>query len=126
MPAKRLKTEASSAADIGPRVLRLRKMRHVTQVQLAAHLGVSQPNVSLYEKGTLRIPTDLLLKITRFLQVSADELLGLSPLPTVPPVKDQRFLRRLPQIDLLPKRDRDAILRLINSCLKGNHISPVR
>jgi len=124
MPAKRLRTETNPAADIGMRVYRLRKLRHVTQVQFAAHLGVSQPNVSHYEKGTLRIPTDLLLKIARFLQVSADELLGLSPLPTMPAVKDQRFLKRLPQIDQLPKRDRDAILRLINSCLKGNQISP--
>jgi len=117
MAAKRRKQSSHQIPDFGHRLTEIRKSRNVTQVELAEHLGITQANVSLYERGEVRIPSDLVVKIARFLHVSSDELLGLQPIAQKPAMKDRRFLRRLEQIDQLPKRDRDAILRLINAVL---------
>ena len=117
MPGKRRKSPSISVGDAGRRLTQIRRARNVTQVQLAEHLGISQGNVSLYERGVVRIPTDLLVKLAEFLRVTSDELLGLKPQPKPIAMKDRRFLRRLELIDRLPKNDRDAILRFINACI---------
>jgi len=59
------------------RLVRLRKERGLTQAQMAKRLGVSQPVVSDYERGGLRLPGELILKVVEILDVSANELLGL-------------------------------------------------
>jgi transcriptional regulator with XRE-family HTH domain len=86
-------------------------------------LGITQPHVSGYERGTLRLHGDLIVKLTQILGVSADELLGITPTAKPGPVKGLRFLHRLERINSLPKRDRDALARIINSFLA--HAKPL-
>ncbi|HSL56059.1 MAG TPA: helix-turn-helix transcriptional regulator [Pyrinomonadaceae bacterium] len=57
--------------------MRRRKERGLTQAQMAKRLGVSQPVVSDYERGGLRLHGELILKVAEILDVSANELLGL-------------------------------------------------
>lgn len=116
MPRKPRPKVEHVTRDIGLRVARVRKERGVTQVQLAEHLGVSQPNISAYEHGVLRLPSDLLLKIAEILKVSSDELLGLTA-PREPAVGSLRLRRRLERIVSLPKRDREALTRLLDAFL---------
>lgn len=101
----------------GERVARLRKERGITQKEMALRLGVSQGNVSDYERGVLRLHADLIVELARVLDVSADEILGITP--STPPrvAKDKRLLRRVAQIDKLSKRDRDAVVRTIDAFL---------
>ena len=40
-------------------------------------LGVSQPIVSDYERGELRLHGELIIQLTKILEVTADEILGL-------------------------------------------------
>ena len=91
---------------------RLRKAKGITQVELAERLKISQSNVSDYERDNLRMHADIIIVLTKILDVSADELLGLRATTRQPP-KDRRFLQELPAIDHLPKRDRDALIRTI-------------
>jgi transcriptional regulator with XRE-family HTH domain len=114
MPSRRRVVEQDLTESIAQRLARLRKSRGITQEQLAEQLGVSQSNVSLYERGELRLHGDVIHKLTKILKVSADELLGLTP-PSAPRLKDTRFLRRLEIIDRLPKREKDALLTLLNA-----------
>jgi len=111
-----LVTEDGSRA-IGERLARLRKERGITQVEMAELLGVSQPNVSDYERGELRLHGELLVKLARILKVSADAILGLEETPPARAPRDRRLLRRLQDVDRLSKRDREALLRTLDAFL---------
>jgi transcriptional regulator with XRE-family HTH domain len=102
----------------GQRVAQLRKERGLTQQEMAARLGVSQPVVSDYECGALRLHGELIAKLTEILAVSADELLGLTPLTDRSgALKNRKLHRRLQQLDRLPPRDQQALLRTIDAFL---------
>ncbi len=73
--------------------------------------------VSDCEHGNLRLHGELLIVLAKTLRVSTDEILGLDPMPQAKPVKDPRLQRRLEQIDRLPKRDREALLRTMDAFL---------
>jgi transcriptional regulator with XRE-family HTH domain len=102
---------------LGARVTRLRKERGITQQELAQRLGVSQPIISKYESGELRLHGELIIKLTELLDVSADELLGLESREPARLPKDRRLVRRLHAIDRLSKRDREALSRTIDAFL---------
>jgi transcriptional regulator with XRE-family HTH domain len=102
---------------IGQRLARLRRERGITQAEIADRLGIVQPMVSDYERGELRLHGQLIVELARLLNVSADELLGLEKPKGGGPVKNRRLLRRLQQLEKLPKRDQQALLRTIDAFL---------
>jgi transcriptional regulator with XRE-family HTH domain len=104
---------------IGQRLARLRRERGLTQVELAQRLGVAQPVVSDYERGELRLHGQLIVKLTDILAVSSEELLGLKRSPSNGPIRNRRLLRRLQDIDKLPRRDQQALLRTIDRFLES-------
>jgi len=110
-------TSRKPAESPGERLARLRRDRGITQEELAEMLGVSQPVVSDYERGELRLHGELILQLTQILGVSADDLLGLKPMKSAEGVGNRRLARRLQQIEKLPRRDQQAILRTIDAFL---------
>ena len=52
-----------------------RKVRKLTQEELADRLGISQPTLSRLESGQLRMTISQLSKFSKELQVSMDDLL---------------------------------------------------
>lgn len=66
---------------------RLRDMREdadMTQRELAAVLGMSQPQYNRYEQGYRDIPTDILIQLADLYNTSTDFLLGRTDDPTPP------------------------------------------
>ena len=63
------------------RIRDLREDNDLTQRQLASVLSCSQQVYSNYELGQRDIPTDILIKLSRFYNVSVDYLLGQSENP---------------------------------------------
>ena len=59
----------------------LREDNDLTQKQLSEYLRCSQQVYSNYELGQRDIPTDVLIKLSKFYNVSTDYLLGLSKNP---------------------------------------------
>jgi transcriptional regulator with XRE-family HTH domain len=102
---------------IGERLARMRKERGITQQEMAELLSTSQPIVSDYERGELRLHGELIVKIAGILGVSGDELLGLERVSRSSAVSNRRLARRIQQIDQLPKRDQEALLRTIDAFL---------
>ncbi len=96
---------------------RLRKERNITQKEMALKLGISQGNISDYERGALRLHGQLIIEFAQILKVSADEILGIAPSATPKAISDKRLLRRIVQIDKLSKRDRDAVVRTVDAFL---------
>ena len=63
------------------RIKDLREDNDKTQVEIANYLGMKQPQYHRYEKGTRDIPTDILIDLARYYNVSTDYLLGLTDNP---------------------------------------------
>lgn len=85
------KDEKAFFVQLGARIARLRKQQHITQVQLAELLNVSQQTINAYEVGRRRMPVSSLPPIARFLGVSIEELLCE---PISPPPKNAGRPRR--------------------------------
>lgn len=101
----------------GQRLARLRKEKGYTQVELAEKIGTIQAIISDYERDKLRPHADMIIRFAQALDASADECLGLKASKNSGAKHNRRFLRRLKQIDSLPKRDQDALLRTIDAFL---------
>lgn len=61
-----------------PRLKDLREDRDLSQEQVAAYLGMKQPQYSRYERGIRDIPTDILIKLALYYKTSTDYILGLT------------------------------------------------
>jgi len=119
LPRKKEVEPESGIETIGQRLARLRRERGLTQVELAQRLGIAQPVVSDYERGELRLHGQLIVKLTAILGVSAEELLGLKKAPSNGALRNRRLLRRLQEIERLPRRDQQALLRTIDRFLES-------
>lgn len=63
------------------RIRDLREDKELTQKEVAGILQCSQQVYSNYELGQRDIPTDILIKLSRFYKVSTDYILGLTDDP---------------------------------------------
>ncbi len=111
------KNQNDKEETIGERMARLRRDRGITQVELAEMLGVPQPMISAYENGGLRLHGELIVELTKILDVSADQILGLKEVKNGT-VKNGRLLRKLQQVEQLPRRDQQALMRTIEAFLQ--------
>lgn len=64
------------------RLVDLREKKEITQQTLADNLGITRQSLSLYEQAERTINIDLLVKISKFFDVSTDYLLGLTQAKT--------------------------------------------
>ena len=64
--------------EIGKHIKSAREMRNLSQKEFAILLGSKSSTVSNWEQGLTRPDADTIALICRTLQVSADDLLGLS------------------------------------------------
>lgn len=118
MPRQSATKKKSAPETLGERLARLRKEKGLTQVQLAEEMGIIQVLISDYERNKLRPNPEILVGFAKALHVTTDEILGLTaPRKVVTPTAHRRFLRRIQQIEQLPKRDQDALIRTIDAFL---------
>lgn len=73
-----------------------------------------QALISDYERGKLRLHSGVLVIFAKVFKVSTDEILGLKKPGRDGYFKDRRFLRRLPKIEKLSRRDKEALLSVID------------
>jgi transcriptional regulator with XRE-family HTH domain len=103
---------------LGARIAQLRKDSHITQVQLAETLGVSQPAINAYETGQRRVPVSMLPTLARTLGVSVEELIGTPQSAAArkrgPAPRIQQHLER---ISALPKPRQRAVMDVIEALL---------
>ena len=59
------------------RIRDLREDRDLSQSQVAEILKVSQSTYSRYESGYLDVPSEILIDLSKFYNVSVDYILGL-------------------------------------------------
>jgi transcriptional regulator with XRE-family HTH domain len=70
-------------ASIGKTIKTLRENAGLTQEELARILGLTRPAVTEIEQGRRRVTSDELVRLSKALHASTDEILGLQAKPTV-------------------------------------------
>jgi transcriptional regulator with XRE-family HTH domain len=114
------KTIVLAPTIIGERLREARLRRDMSQGDLAKALGTKQSNVSDIERGARGVTVQQLVKICRVLKTTPDQVLGEpKKTPDNGRFKDRRFVRRLQQIEALPKRKKQALLTTLDEFLKG-------
>ncbi|MDY3026850.1 MAG: helix-turn-helix transcriptional regulator [Candidatus Faecivicinus sp.] len=63
------------------RVRDLREDHDLTQREIAAILGITQPQYFRYEQGYRDLPTDILIALAKLYETSTDYILGLTQNP---------------------------------------------
>ena len=58
-------------------LVKIRKSRGLTQVEVAKKLGISKRTLCSYEKGERRLPSRLVEPLATILNSTADEILGI-------------------------------------------------
>ena len=88
-PMKKQKLEmfVASGESFGQRLCRIRKMRDMTQRELADLSGISKRALCSYECDQREAPSHNLPAIAEHLGVTVDELLGLKPIEDRPQLK---------------------------------------
>lgn len=113
MPTKPTYKVPVDAKAIGKRLRDIRLSRGLTQVELAKKLSMTQALISDYERGRLRMNAGVVVAFTKALKVSSDEILGIKKSRQNGHF-DRRFARRLHKMSKLSRRDKEALLMMID------------
>jgi transcriptional regulator with XRE-family HTH domain len=104
----------------GKRLSRFRKERGLSQNALAEKIGISQSTFTDYERDILRLHDKLIVKLSKILKISSDELLGIKNNGYKEPLPNLRLMRRLIEIERLPLTQQKALLKNIDMFLKAS------
>jgi len=96
----------------------LRKERHISQADIAEELGIKPAAVSKYETGRVPLSEDSIIKLCDLLQVSADELLGISTSARSTPQESSVTSRVMGQIFPSSVTIEDYMSALLNTIAK--------
>src|SRR6266542_6883858 len=106
--------------DVAATLVKMRKKRGLTQLQLAETIRITRDALSNYEMGRTHLTDEIIIRLALSLKTTSDEILGLtkdeSPDDNVSSV---RFVRRMQKIAGLAERDQKVILRTIDAFLNG-------
>jgi len=110
------RTTTKQAPFFGRRLSHFRKQRGMTQQELADALEISRSLVHHYERNCPNPTTDFVLKVSKVLDVSLDELFELKPekIKTGPPPRVKKLTQRLVE---LPKAKQSVVLEMLESYL---------
>jgi transcriptional regulator with XRE-family HTH domain len=112
--------------SVADRLVRLRKERGFTQVELAKKIGTVQALVSEYELGKMRLSADMAVRFALALSVSTDELLHPKTKGKGVRKPSLKVMRRMEEIESLPPRRQSVVLSALDSILRGETRQPAR
>jgi len=104
--------------ELAKRVESFRKQSGILQAELAEKLGVTQPMISRIEAGLVRLNGELIVTLAKLFSITTDELLGVKTRAVSETSIPRRWVKRMGRIDELPKRDQDALARIIDAFLE--------
>ena len=125
LPRQQTVTTERGQQAIAERVMKIRKERAITQIDMAKKLKTSQSIYSRYERGEMRMHAELILALAKILEVTPNELLGVTKsgnhaTPLSDEVIPKRFLRAMRGVDKLTRTDQDSLLRLIDTWMSAS------
>lgn len=102
---------------LGTRVADLRRSQNITQVEMAATLGVSQQTINSYEVGRRRIPVSALPTLARALGVSLEELFGDDAAAAKKRGPAPKLQQQIERIQQLPRAKQRFVIEMLDTVL---------
>jgi len=104
----------------GQRLASLRQAQDFTQPELGLLVGLSPRALCSYERDQREPPAHVLPDLASHLNVTLDELMGVSEIRSEKqPTVSRRWLRKFEQIDKLTDRKQRAIMQVLDMALKS-------
>jgi len=104
-------------ATLPKRLIEVRKLQGLTQVQVAEAMGTTQGTYALYESGARGISLKLLPRLAKALNTSEEHLLGLD-LKKSKRGPASALERRFEAIQVLSKKEQRYIIETLDRLLK--------
>jgi transcriptional regulator with XRE-family HTH domain len=104
--------------QLGQRIAERRKAIGITQVELAAHLGIAQQTMAHYEGGSLRIAVALLEPLSTSLGMSFEELIGVTTKRNSKRGPASTLEKQLEQISQLPRAKQKFVMDMLNTVIQ--------
>ena len=102
---------------LGTRVAELRRTQNITQVEMAATLGVSQQAINSYEVGRSRIPVSALPTLARSLAVSLEELFGDDAAAAKKRGPAPKLQQQIERIQQLPRTQQRFVMQMLDTVI---------
>jgi transcriptional regulator with XRE-family HTH domain len=110
----------NSLAQVGQKIAEYRKSKGLTQIEMAEAVGISRDVLASYEIGKAHLNEEMVIRLSLFLKVPSDDLLGLkSPSQSTAP-SNLRLMKRFWQIEKLPEHKKKAILKTLDDLIRAN------
>ncbi|MBN2546072.1 MAG: helix-turn-helix transcriptional regulator [Spirochaetes bacterium] len=109
-----MRNKAPELEFFGKNLEKIRKLKGITQKELAEKIGVTQRVISHYESNVKSPPLKYIILIADVLQVSLDTLVGNKPIKYE---FDTRIAKRIKKIETLSERDQKSVWSFINALL---------
>lgn len=123
-PPTRRPATTAAPDGFGPRLVRIRQSRGLTQEELGALVGLSNRMIVYYEREDAQPPGTMLAPLAKALKVTTDELLGLAPVTDTLQRRTARLMKRLQQIEELPAAEQRAVLKMVDALLEHRRAAP--
>lgn len=99
----------------GEKIAKLKKLKKMSQVELAEKTGISRDAISKYERGDVMPSIEYAKRIADVLGVSLDYLVSDSDPEEV---LDNEAIKRIKEIQLLPNSDKEKIYSVIDALIR--------
>jgi transcriptional regulator with XRE-family HTH domain len=107
--------------ELGQRVAALRKQSHITQVEMATELGVSQQQIASYEAGRVKIPISVLPKMVLALATPIDEIIGISQKTKRGPTS--KLQHQIEMISSMPRSKQKFIIEMLDALIRQEQMA---
>ena len=104
------------STDLGKRIAAARLRCGLTQRELADRLGISLRMMEYYERRAKNVKSDVLKKFADILNVSTDDLLGVTPTKCKPGPKS-KIRHQVEQIENLPRSRQQFVSQVLDQLL---------
>jgi transcriptional regulator with XRE-family HTH domain len=117
------KKDQLEATSFGKRLAMIRKAAGYTQQELAKEIGVTRRVIAYYEAESQQPPANLLADLSKALNISIDQLLGVNTKnKDAIPKLGNRLERRLKQIEKLHPKAKRQIIQFIDTCIEAERL----
>jgi len=99
--------------SFGQRLLELRKIKGLSQSELAQQLGIHKNVLGEYEREEVKPSIDIAIRIADFMTVSLDFLVG-----KVDKEIDKNIVDKVMTIQNLPEKDQDYIIFTLDASIR--------
>lgn len=114
------KNEDACELTIQQNIVKYRKLKGLTQQELADRIGLSRSGLADIETGRNKPYGDTIIRIAKALDVSTDIILGFGESVLSETVPSLRFLKRLAVIETFPEALKKRILRNLDDAIEAN------